>query len=219
MASKKTLKPTTARRKTVRRKKASGGRRTKLTPAVFSAVVEAVRAGSYLQAAAGAGGVSANTVGEWIRRGESRENNGRESTPLYAKFAKALREAEAEAERRAVSILSENLMGYSAQTKEVSEVVDNAGNVTGRRSKITERTIRDPRSAIEFLRRRFPERWGDREKHKHDHTHQHEHVVMSPEDKAIASRVASARLRRTSRRNTTPSGEIVPAKFRLLKHG
>lgn len=201
-----------------RRKKAGAGRRTKLTAVVFKAVVEAVRAGNYLRAAAGAGGVSANTVREWISRGENRDN-GRPSTPLFATFAKALREAEAEAERNAVQVLAENMFGYSAQMKEVSETVDSAGNVTGRNSKVTERTIRDPRSAIEFLRRRFPERWGDREKHKHDHNHHHQHVVMSPEDRAIASRVASARLRRTSRRNTTPSGEIVPAKFRLLKHG
>ena len=51
---------------------------------------------------------------------------------------------------------------------------------------------------LEFLRRRFPERWGDREKHKHGHDHRHEHTVMSDEDRAIASRVASARLRRAS---------------------
>lgn len=196
MVSKKTAKQRLVSKKAGHRRKTGGGRRTKLTAVVFDAVVEAVRAGNYLQAAAGAGGVSANTVGEWIRRGESRENNGRESTPLYARFARAMREAEAEAERRAVKILDENLTGYRAQTKEVSEEVDSNGNVTGRRSKVTERTIRDPRSAIEFLRRRFPDRWGDREKHRHEH--RHEHRVMSPEDRAIASRVASSRLRRAS---------------------
>ncbi len=194
MVSKKTAKQRLVSKKTGHRRKAGAGRHTKLTSDVFGAVIEAVRAGNYLHAAAGAGGVSVDTVGEWIRRGEGRDK--RASSPLYARFARALREAEAEAERRAVSVLSENLFGYSAQTKEVSEAVDNAGNVIGRHSKVIERTIRDPRSAIEFLRRRFPERWGDREKHKHDHEHKHEHVVMSAEDRAIASRVASARLGR-----------------------
>lgn len=114
MASKKAAKHS-AHKKTRRHRKMGGGRRTKLSSAVFKAVVEAVRAGNYLQSAAGAGGVSANTVGEWTRRGESRENNGRESTPLYERFARAIREAEAEAERRAVEILDENLTGYTAR--------------------------------------------------------------------------------------------------------
>lgn len=197
IASKKAAKHL-ARKKTGRHWKTGGGRRTKLTAAVFKAVVETVRAGNYLQTAAGAGGVSVNTVSEWIRRGENRENNGRRPTPLYARFAHALREAEAEAERNAVKVLTENLTGYSSQVREVSEEIDNQGVVTGRRTKITERTVRDPRSAIEFLKRRFPDRWGDREKHKHDHEHRHEHVVMSAEDRAIASRIASARLRRAS---------------------
>lgn len=196
-ATKKVAKRT-ARKKTGRRRSKVGrGRKTKLSAFVFKAVVEAVRAGNYLQAAAGAGGVSIDTVGEWIRRGEDRDD--RASSPLFARFARALREAEAEAERRAVQVLSENLTGYSAQTKEVSEAHDNAGQVTGRHSKVTERMIRDPRSAIEFLKRRFPDRWGDREKHKHDHEHKHEHTVMSVEDRAIASRIASSRLRRASR--------------------
>ncbi len=194
MVSKRTVKQRLVSKKTGRRRKTNGGRRTKLSSAVFKAVVEAVRAGNYLRAAAGAGGVSVNTVSEWIRRGEN--HHKRKAIPLYARFARAIREAEAEAERNAVQVLSENLFGYSAQTKEVSEAVDNAGNVTGRHSKVTERTLRDPRSAIEFLRRRFPDRWGDREKHKHDHEHKHEHVVISDEDRAIASRIASARLRR-----------------------
>lgn len=198
MVSKKPAKRRPVSKKTGCRTKASGGWRTKLSAHVFKTVVEAVRAGNYLQAVAGAGGVSANTVREWIRRGERRENNGRRSTPLFARSARSLREAEAEAERRAVKILDDNLAGYGAQTKAVSEEIDSNGNVTGRRSKVTERTVHDPRSAIEFLRRRFPDRWGDREKHRHDHKHHGKHVGMSAEDLAIASRVASARLRRAS---------------------
>jgi len=165
------------------------GQRTKLTQLVFRSIVESVRQGNYVCAACSAAGVAHNTVLEWIARGEGRDPD-RSLTPLYAKFAKALRVAEAEAEQKAVAILNENMFGYESIRIEITTTPD--GKIT---TKTIKSQIRDHRTAIEFLRRRFPERWAAKEtRHLDCEVNHHDDIVMSPNDIAIASRIASARL-------------------------
>src|SRR4051812_28516672 len=102
---------------------------SKLTPAVHEAIVNSVRAGNYLAAAARAAGVSDNTARKWLRRGEGTDD--REQAPEFAVFAAAVRHAEAEAEDHAVAALNDAMLV-------------------------------DWRAAEAFLKRRFPDRRGDR---------------------------------------------------------
>src|SRR5215208_5544078 len=69
------------------------GRRTKLTDEVEKEILDAVRAGSYLNAAARRAGVSEKTVYQWLREG--REEG---ASPRLARFAAEFDRAEAEAE-------------------------------------------------------------------------------------------------------------------------
>lgn len=77
------------------------GRPTDLTPEVQRRICDAILSGMHLSPAAEANGVPAETAGEWMRRGENRHKT-RPENALYAQFAAAVREAEAQCERAAV---------------------------------------------------------------------------------------------------------------------
>jgi hypothetical protein len=72
-------------------------RPTKLTPTVRDRIVQAVKAGNYMEAAARAAGISASTLYRWLERGEN------ETAGIYHDFCDAVRRAEAEAEVHAVA--------------------------------------------------------------------------------------------------------------------
>src|SRR4051812_2957708 len=74
-------------------------RPTKLTPVVQEKIVQAIRAGNYAEISARAAGISPSSFYRWLERGE------REPDSLYARFAEAVRLAEAEAEVHAVALL------------------------------------------------------------------------------------------------------------------
>jgi transposase len=80
------------------------GRKTKLTKQVQQKIVDAVRAGNYLEVAAAYAGVGENTLHEWIARGEGRDTH-RSKTALYTDFAEAVKMARAEAEATAVAVV------------------------------------------------------------------------------------------------------------------
>lgn len=65
-----------------------------LTRAMAKRICAHVATGTPKTIAAAAEGVADNTVEEWIRRGEGRDE--RPATPLLAEFAKAIRKAEAQ---------------------------------------------------------------------------------------------------------------------------
>ncbi len=111
------------------------GRNSKLTPAVQGKVVQAILAGNYFETALQFAGVGTTTGYEWLARGEDRQPTGRPCTPLFAEFAKAVRQAEAQAEVHAVAIIRQSLP-------------------------------ENPRLALDFLARRFPERWGAKDRHE-----------------------------------------------------
>lgn len=179
-----------------------------LTPSIQKIITENVRRGNYLNASASAAGISHLTVNEWKQRGLGKHKT-RKSTPALAKFAKALCEAEDECQRRCVGILDENMMGYKITRTELIEsgggtVIDKQGNrveiapIQSKKVVITE--FRDTKAVIEFLQRRFSKEWSMKEQIDHQHEHQHsgEIVIRSEEDRAIASRIASARLGRAT---------------------
>lgn len=80
------------------------GRKTLLTPAVQQRIVEAVRAGAYLEDAAAYCGLPVSTVTEWMARGHGRDPD-RPQTKQYAAFAAAVDEARAAARLEHVLII------------------------------------------------------------------------------------------------------------------
>jgi transposase len=76
------------------------GRPTKLTPRVQERIVRLIEAGSYAEPAARAAGISASTFYSWMERGEL-EDDG-----IFREFREAIKRAEAEAEVRAVNVVT-----------------------------------------------------------------------------------------------------------------
>ena len=72
-------------------KRAKIGRPTVLTPEVAKRITDALRLGNFRNAAAGYGGVSVTTLGEWLRAGKTKRRG-----PLRD-FYVAVKKAEAEA--------------------------------------------------------------------------------------------------------------------------
>jgi transposase len=108
-------------------RKGIGGRRTKLTPEVQDKIVGAIRAGNYAAVAAEYAGITESCFYLWLRRGRA------EGEGIYFQFLQAVKEAEREAEVRAVAIVQKHM----------------ADNWT---------------AAMTFLERKFPDRWGRRDR-------------------------------------------------------
>jgi hypothetical protein len=105
-------------------------RTPKLTPAVQARIVELVAAGNYFAVACRAAGISQETGNEWMARGEGRHHDRGDPDGRHARFARSVREAEAEAERYAVEALRN---GFD----------------------------KDFRAAVEYLKRKHPDRWRE----------------------------------------------------------
>ena len=105
------------------------GRKTKLNAKVQSKIVSAIKAGNYACVAAAYAGIGERTFYEWLERGRTRPGS------IYAQFAQAVKDAESEAEVRAVAMV-QKAMG---------------DNWT---------------AAMTFLERKFPNRWGRRDRLK-----------------------------------------------------
>lgn len=103
-------------------------RPTKLTAALQQRIVAAIRAGCYAEQAAAAAGVHRATFFRWLARGTETGSG------LYFEFLQAVRQAEAEAEEIAVTIIREAALDGAWQ------------------------------AAAWFLERKFPERWSRRDK-------------------------------------------------------
>jgi hypothetical protein len=101
----------------------AGGRPSKL-PVAEERILEDIRAGCYPEQAAQAAGVSPSTLYAWKAKGE------KESDGPYRRFLLRLRQAEAEAELKAVKVMR-------------SAIEDDG----------------DWKAALAFLERRFPGRW------------------------------------------------------------
>ena len=84
-------------------RKGIGGRKTKLTPEVQDKIVGAIRAGNYAAIAAEYAGITESCFYLWLRRGRA------EGRGLYFQFLQAVKEAEREAEVRAVAIVQKHM--------------------------------------------------------------------------------------------------------------
>lgn len=85
-------------------------RPTKLTPDIQHAIVEAMRAGNYFEAACTCAGVSVAAGYEWRQRGQG-THPSRSAEPVYVEFAEAISKAEAEAEQRIVGLWQAQIPG------------------------------------------------------------------------------------------------------------
>ena len=84
------------------------GRRSKLTPELQEKICRAIRAGNYAYVAAEYAGIGTTTFYRWLELGE------KEETGPYRDFRDAVKNAESEAEVRAVAIIQQH-MGTSWQ--------------------------------------------------------------------------------------------------------
>lgn len=107
------------------------GRPSKLTPERQEKITQAILAGNYFETACRYAGIGESTGYEWLARGEGKHAR-RKQNALYAQFAEAVRQSEAQTEVRAVALIQQGLP-------------------------------KNPRLALDFLARRFPDRWGPKE--------------------------------------------------------
>jgi len=119
------------------------GRRSMLTPERSSKIVNAVKAGNYLETAAQYGGITAAGLHKWLKRGRDereRIENGEEANEnesRYVEFVEAVENARAEAEVRAVALIQQAGQAGTWQ------------------------------ASAWYLERSYPARWGRREKVEH----------------------------------------------------
>lgn len=117
-------------------------RPVKLNEEIQKKVVDAVRAGNYLETAAAYSGLDVSTVRRWVKRGEreiqrleSKGAKSKASEKKYIEFCTAIKKASAESEMRDVLVI-----GNAA--KEAWQ------------------------AAAWRLERKYPDRWGRKDKHE-----------------------------------------------------
>ena len=150
------------------------GRPSKLTPEIIETIGRALRGGAYLETCADLVGVSRLTIRNWIKIGreeiESVESRSRErirkSKALYVDFFNMVNKALAEAEIQASAIVLSAAAGWVTEKEKTTIKTDAAGNILEQSTTTETHKRRDWRAALEFLDRRFPERWAkiDRER-------------------------------------------------------
>jgi hypothetical protein len=133
---------------------ARAGRSPKLTPALQTAIVQAVTVGLSVVEAAALVGVAKSTVLQWLQRGEGRSRRG--SQARYVDFVDALSRARAIDEARRVARIEQAGRGGAVVSERVSTRPD--GTV------VTERqySLPDWRADAFHLQRAYPARWGRR---------------------------------------------------------
>lgn len=132
------------------------GRPTKLTPELQARMLALLRAGNYVETAAAACGLAKKTFYNWLQKG-ARAKGGE-----YHEFAAAVEKAMGEAEARDLLTIDKAAQGYDVTV--VKETVSN-GVVIDREVKNSRRF--DWQAAAWRLERKFPDRWGRRERVEH----------------------------------------------------
>jgi hypothetical protein len=131
-------------------------RQTKLTPALQTAIVNAVTAGVSLAVAAELGGIDTATVYEWYARGIGQHT--RHSTPVYAAFAEAIMRARAHDETRRIARIEQAGRGGAVIARKTTRLPD------GRQ--ITEERFAPPdwQADAWHLERSRPKEWGRKDR-------------------------------------------------------
>lgn len=138
-------------------RKGPAGRRTLLTPVVIEAIEAGVRKGLGAEQAGEVLGIDAQTVYEWLARGEGRHSQ-RPAAPIYAEFAERIRRAEAQNEAAKLDILTRAGEGGIVLTERTITFKD------GR--EVHEKVYSKPewQAAAWYLERKYPDRYGRRER-------------------------------------------------------
>lgn len=130
-------------------------------------IVEAIRAGSYVETAAAAAGVDKSTLYDWLKGGAHANTKHSRGTRLSAKekrlaaFANAVAEAEAQAEVLLIGTITDMALG-GREVVTVTEKVDGSGRVVDTTTK-RERLAPNVAAATWRAERRHPEKWGRRQ--------------------------------------------------------
>lgn len=132
-------------------------RPTKFSPEIAARIIDAVRAGNYLETAAACAGLSKDTLYRWLKRG-ARAQGG-----AYRQFADDVAAALAVAEARDVATIDRAADGYDVVR--IKETVED-----GRVAAVeTVRTREFAWQAAAWrLERKFPDRWGRRDQMRAD---------------------------------------------------
>lgn len=140
-----------------------GGRPQKLTEELIKTVVNAMRAGVYLETAAAHAGVTSVTLRDWIRKGVAGKSK------LHKQFSSAIEKAEADAELNAAATVRKFGDGIVVDVVRTTTKVTPAKDERGRDITITttettteRRPVREWTAAAWYLERRKPGRWGRR---------------------------------------------------------
>lgn len=142
-------------------------RPTKLTPDVQAKICTAIQAGNYIETASAFAGIGKTALYEWLKRGgdelarvaKSGRLRVRVGEAIYVEFTNAVEEALAQSELHDVLIIQRAASGYEVLV--TKEVLDKAGNV---KVLATNSHEFDWRASAWRLERKFPDRWGRREK-------------------------------------------------------
>jgi hypothetical protein len=133
----------------------SRGRISKLTPAVSTAITQAVALGVPLSAAAAYAGIDKRTALEWIARGEERHQ--RASRDIYAEFAHSLMRAGSADQMRRVARIELAAKGGAVVSRKTTTYPDGRVVVT------EEYSAPDWRADAFHLERLYSESWGKKQ--------------------------------------------------------
>lgn len=141
------------------------------TVTIADRIIQAVRAGNYLETAAAAAGVHIQTIRTWITTGNATLRLLNQGTPAsdlpradlrYAEFAYALARAEAEAESEDVARLQQLARGQARTHKEVTTIKRDAnGAIVEQSTRVEDETLAPDSAALRWrLEKRHPRRWA-----------------------------------------------------------
>ena len=118
-----------------------GGGPTELTPEVQGKIAEVIKAGNYVETASAFAGVGKTTLHDWLERGD------RERERVAANQRRRVRKDEA------IYVEFSKAVEQAWAESEVEDVKDLRGQ--------------DWKAALARLERKFPDRWGQKERHEH----------------------------------------------------
>ena len=135
-----------------------GGRPTKFDSVLAKKIVDAIKAGGYVETAAAFAGINKVTFYDWLRRGaEAKEGK-------FKEFSNAVGQAIAESEMRYVSVVAKAASGYDVVRERTVTEVGPDGNAKTTSTTIDKSHEFNPPAAMWWLERRFPRRWGRMER-------------------------------------------------------
>jgi transposase len=136
-------------------------RPSKFTPDVRQKIVNAVRGGNGRETSARVAGISEATLYGWLDRGR------REKSGQFNEFYEAVQKAEAEAEVEAVLRIRQASIGGQVVSRKTTTRTNRAGETVTR----VDETYSRPewQAAAWLLERKYPGRWGRRERLEVEH--------------------------------------------------